>query len=120
MTSRAAADRQIKDDRQAVPQISSARPRGSRYLNYSTNHVTCRRAHQAPSALRPLSVTVVRATSIVLPPALTLSPFATASPTWKRLAMEMAPGRSRQERQWLCQLIHLCYLERSNLKQLRR
>ena len=40
MTSRAAADRQIKDDRQAVPQIPSARPRGSRYLNYSTNHVT--------------------------------------------------------------------------------
>jgi hypothetical protein len=40
MTSRAAADRQIKDDRQAVPQIPSARPRGSRYLNYSTNDVT--------------------------------------------------------------------------------
>jgi hypothetical protein len=40
MTSRAAADRQIKDDRQAVPQIPPARPRGSRYLNYSTNHVT--------------------------------------------------------------------------------
>ena len=40
MTSRAAADRQIKDDRQAVPQIPPALPRGSRYLNYSTNHMT--------------------------------------------------------------------------------
>jgi hypothetical protein len=40
MMSGAAADRQIKDDRQAVPQIPSARPRGSRHLNYSTNHVT--------------------------------------------------------------------------------
>jgi len=40
MTSRTAADRQIKDDRRAVPQIPSARTRGSRYLNYSTNHVT--------------------------------------------------------------------------------
>jgi len=40
MPSRAAADHQIKDDRQAVPQIPSARPRGSRHLNYSTNDVT--------------------------------------------------------------------------------
>ncbi|SRR6266446_3114189 len=40
MTLRAAADRQIEDDRRAVPQFSSARPRGSRDLNYSTNHVT--------------------------------------------------------------------------------
>jgi hypothetical protein len=40
MTSRAAADRQIDGNRRAVPQFSSARPRGSRSLNYSTNHVT--------------------------------------------------------------------------------
>ncbi len=40
MPSRAAADRQIKDDRWAVPQFSMARPRGSRHLNYSTNHAT--------------------------------------------------------------------------------
>jgi hypothetical protein len=38
--SRAAADRQIEDDRRAVRQFSSARPRGSRHLNYSTNHLT--------------------------------------------------------------------------------
>jgi hypothetical protein len=40
MTSRAATDRQTRDDRRAVPQLRSARPRGSRYLNYTTNHVT--------------------------------------------------------------------------------
>src|SRR6266436_6180563 len=40
MASRAAADRQIKDDRRAVPQFSSARPRVSRYLTYSINHAT--------------------------------------------------------------------------------
>jgi hypothetical protein len=40
MASRAAADRQIKDDRRAVRQFPSARPRGSRYLNYNTNHAT--------------------------------------------------------------------------------
>ena len=40
MTSRAAADRQIVDSRRAVPQFSPARPRGSRRLDYSTNHVT--------------------------------------------------------------------------------
>jgi len=40
MTSRAAADRQIEDDRRAVRQFSSARLRGSRHLNYSTKHLT--------------------------------------------------------------------------------
>jgi hypothetical protein len=40
MMSRAAADRQIEDDRRAVRQFSSARPRGSLHLNYSTNHLT--------------------------------------------------------------------------------
>lgn len=55
MTSRAAADRQIKDDRCAVPQFSSARPRGSRRLNYSTNHLTL--AARAPGSDRsPIDV----------------------------------------------------------------
>jgi hypothetical protein len=40
MTSRAAADGQIVDSCRAVPQFSSARPRGSRRLDYSTNHMT--------------------------------------------------------------------------------
>ena len=40
MTSRAAPDRQIEDNRRAVPQFSSARPRGSRHLICGTNHVT--------------------------------------------------------------------------------
>jgi hypothetical protein len=40
MSSRTAAELQIKDDRRAVPQFPSARPRGLRHLNYSTHHVT--------------------------------------------------------------------------------
>jgi hypothetical protein len=41
MAFRAATDRQTKDDpRGAVPQFTSARPRGSRRLDYSINHVT--------------------------------------------------------------------------------
>jgi hypothetical protein len=40
MTSRPAADRQIKDDRWAVPQFAPERPGGPRRPNYNTDHVT--------------------------------------------------------------------------------
>jgi hypothetical protein len=55
MMSRAAVDHHIEDGRRVVPQFSSARPRGSRHLNYSTNHVTLA-AHVSGSDRSPTDV----------------------------------------------------------------
>jgi len=91
--------RQTKDDPKAVLQLLPARAWGSRYLNRGKVRAAMAARGSCFERLRSMAVIGTQTTSIVCPPALTLSYLAAAGPTGEEgRGRAVAPGRRQWER----------------------